>query len=134
VVTGVRHIPLIAVTDRGRVPVEAGGCASITGSLHARLISDCVRQRTDIEQLDCYCRQDIPFDVPIPAALKLEVTMNTPRQPNVRPGIAAIPGRSRAADPESRPSTSFVVPVAANPPPVPSATKVKLNASYWRMG
>ena len=60
--------------------------------------------------------------------------MNTLRQPTVRPEIAANLRQSRATDSQSRPSTSFVVPVAASPPPVPSATEVKLNASYWRTG
>jgi hypothetical protein len=60
--------------------------------------------------------------------------MNTPRQPNVRPGLAAIPGQIRATEPDSRRSSAFVTPVASNSPAVHSATGVKLNASYWRTG
>jgi hypothetical protein len=56
--------------------------------------------------------------------------MNTPRQPNVRPGIADIPGYSRNTNPGNRSSSSFVAPFDANSPPI--ATSADLTATIWR--
>jgi hypothetical protein len=58
--------------------------------------------------------------------------MNTPRQSNVRPGIAAISGRGRNTDPESRPPSPFVVPFVASAPPLPNATAGNPKATNWR--
>jgi hypothetical protein len=50
--------------------------------------------------------------------------MNTPRQPNVRPGIEASPDRSRNPYPDSRTANPFVAPFGPQLAPVSTETAI----------